>query len=119
LKNVHILPAVYDLKRKIRLIDEHKLFVLPSKREAMPQVILEAMSRGRITLASDTDGAKEIIKNNKTGFIFPSGNYKELAKLIVKSLNGNRFIENNAKKEAEKYSWKILIKHYLKIFKEK
>ena len=109
LKNIKIYPPIYDLKKKIQLIDEHKIFVLPSRREAMPQVLLEAMARGKIVISSDTNGGKEIIENNKNGFLFKIGNAKELADLIKKNIRGNRGIEKQAEKDAEQYSWDRLI----------
>lgn len=112
IKNVKIFPPVYNLAEKIKLIDEHKIFILPSIREAMPQVLLEAMSRGKIILASKTDGSKEIISNNLNGFLFEIGDYKQLAKLILENISGNKKISLNAEKEAKKYSWEHLINLY-------
>lgn len=118
LPNVRIYPPIYDLKRKIRLIDEHNVFVLPSKREAMPQALLEAMARGKICISSKTDGAKELIENGKNGFLFNIGDSSALADLIRKNLQGNRRIESNAVKTAKKYRWKALIKSYIELFEK-
>lgn len=112
LKNVKIYPPIYDLNKKIKIIDQHKIFVLPSLREAMPQVLLEALARGKIVIASKTDGAKEIISDKKTGLLFEIGDSEQLAELINKNINGNLKIQRNAEKEAEKYCWKVLIKLY-------
>lgn len=109
-KNVFFYPPTYELSQKIKLIDEHKILVLPSHREAMPQVLIEAMARGKIVLASNTDGAKEIISPNKNGFIFKEK--KDLKNLIIKNINGEKFISSNAKKDSKKYLWKDLIKKY-------
>ncbi len=117
LKNIEIHPPIYDIKKKIKLIDNHRIFVLPSKREAMPQVLIEAMSRGKLVLSSDTDGGKEIIKHGKNGFLFNIGNSGQLASLISKNAKGNKEIENNARKTSEEFAWKNLIKKYLEIFK--
>ena len=116
LKNVRIFPPIYNLKKKIQLIDEHKIFVLPSFREAMPQVLLEAMARGLVVIASNTDGANEIIINEKTGFLFKVGDSKRLAELISLNLSGNKTIENNAINESKKYLWQKLIKLYSSMF---
>ncbi|MFA5175684.1 MAG: glycosyltransferase family 4 protein [Candidatus Nanoarchaeia archaeon] len=116
--NVKILKPVYNLKNKIKLIDEHTIFVLPSKREAMPQALLEAMSRGKLVISSETDGGKEIIRNGKTGLLFKIGDYQELANLIKKNIKGNKTIQNNAKKEAKKYLWSNLVKIYQKLFEK-
>lgn len=117
-ENVEIKNPVYDIKEKIKLIDEHKIFVLPSKREAMPQSLIEAMSRGKIVISSNTDGGKEIIEYSKNGFLFEIGNAEQLVKLIQENLNGNRKIQLNAKKSSKKYSWKKLIKGYEKLIKK-
>jgi len=117
--NVSFVPAITDLKEKIKLIDEYKIFVLPSNREAMPQVLIEAMARAKIVITTKTDGAKEIINDNKTGFLFEINDFKKLAKLIEENINGNKKIQNNAKNQAKQYAWKTLIKLYIRLFKQK
>lgn len=117
-KNITFYPPIYDLKEKIKLIDEHKIFVLPSLREAMPQVLIEAMSRGKIVISSNTDGGKEIIEDKKNGFLFNIGDFEQLAKLIKSNLRGKKQIKQNAKKSAKKYSWQKLIKKYEELIKE-
>lgn len=118
-KNVNLLPPVYDLRKKIKLIDEHRMFVLPSKREAMPIALLEAISRGKIAISSKTDGGKEIVIDGKNGFLFEIGNYRELAKLIRDNAKGNKKIEKEAVKTAEKFSWRHLIPKYQKLFNKR
>jgi glycosyltransferase involved in cell wall biosynthesis len=112
--NARLSPPVFDLNKKISLIDRHKIFILPSKTEAMPQSLIEAMSRGKICISSSNRGGKEIIENNVNGFIFEIGNANELKNLITeislmkdKDLNKIRY---NAGKTAEKFRWKDLIK---------
>lgn len=117
--NMKILSPVYDLKKKIKLIDEHKIFVLPSKREAMPQVLLEAMARGKLVISSATDGGKEIIQNKINGFLFEIGDYHKLADLIKENIKGNKKIQNQAEKDSRKYAWKSLIKLYVHLFNAK
>jgi glycosyltransferase involved in cell wall biosynthesis len=112
LKNISFLSPVYNLADKIRLIDSHNIFLLPSKREAMPQVILEAMSRGKIVIASKTDGSQELIEHDKNGFIFPLEKEEELFSLINKNLHSNKKIKKQAENEARKYAWSKLIKQY-------
>lgn len=111
MKNVKILPPIYDLKEKINLIDSHDIFVLPSVREAMPQVLLEAMAREKIVITSNTDGGKEIIQDNENGFIFNIGDFASLAKIIQDNIGGVS-VQLKAGIDARNYSWKKLIKLY-------
>jgi glycosyltransferase involved in cell wall biosynthesis len=117
-KNIEIKEPIYDLREKIKLIDEHKILVLPSLRDAMPQVLIEAMARGKIVISSNTDGGKEIIEDGKNGFLFEIGNVEQLAQLIKKNIKGNKKIQESAKKSSKKYSWKTLIKKYEELLEE-
>ncbi|MEN7982578.1 MAG: glycosyltransferase family 4 protein [Nanoarchaeota archaeon] len=116
-KNIEIKKPIYNLKDKIKLIDEHKIFVLPSIREAMPQVLIEAMARGKIVISSNTDGGKEIIQNGKNGFLFEIGNAEQLTELIKKNIKINK-TGKNAMNNSKKYSWKKLIKKYKELFEK-
>jgi glycosyltransferase involved in cell wall biosynthesis len=119
LDNISFLSPVYNLLDKIKLIDSHQIFVLPSKREAMPQVILEAMARGKIIIASKTDGSQELIEHDKNGFIFPLEKEEDFFKLIRNNLNSNKEIRKNAERTSKKYSWQKLIKLYISLFNTK
>ncbi len=55
------------------------LVVVPSLRESYGRVIVEAMSFGRPVLASNTEGARELIEDLHTGFIVPTGDIAALA----------------------------------------
>ncbi|MBM3247160.1 glycosyltransferase family 4 protein [Candidatus Pacearchaeota archaeon] len=118
IENISLLEPIYDLKDKIRIIDTHQIFILPSKREAMPQVLLEAMARGKTIIASKTDGSQELISHNENGFIFPIEDKQEFFNLIKMNLIKNPKIKRQAEIESKKYSWGKLIKSYLILFKK-
>jgi len=104
-------PVIYDIREKIRKIDSCHIFVLPSKREGMPISLIEAMSRGKIVISSDTDGGKEIITDGQNGFLFKRGDTNQLANKIEHTLPHNLpKIANQAKKSVKIYSWDKLIK---------
>jgi len=67
--NITFYPPIYNIDNKITAYDSHKYFILPSIREAMPQALMEAMSRGSICISTNTDGAHEIIVPKTTGYI--------------------------------------------------
>ena len=105
---ISFIGPVCGLKKKIRLIRNSGIFVLPSKREAMPQSLLEAMALGKIVVSSGTKGGKEFIVNGKNGFLFYKNNEKELAKMLDYCMtNFNRLskIRLNAKKYASNLKW--------------
>jgi len=65
-----------------RFYAEADVFVLPSLHESYGRVIVEAMSFGRTVVATDTEGARDLIKDGETGFIVPVGDVQALADRI-------------------------------------
>lgn len=60
--------------------------VLPSTHEGFPNTVLEAMACGRPVIVSSAANAEGIVKENKTGFVFPTGNPDALANCLRKAL---------------------------------
>jgi len=119
-KSVQFIPPVYNLKDKIREIDSCEIFVLPSKREGLPISLIEAMAREKIVISSTTNGGKEIIKNNKNGFLFEIGNYRQLAKIVNKIMNMSekekKKIRREARKTAKNFKTKKIVDDLEKIY---
>ena len=59
--------------------------VLPSHGgEGVPNVLLESAATGRICIASDINGSRDVIEDGKTGFLFEAGNSHELTECVRK-----------------------------------
>ncbi len=87
----------------------------------MPVSLLEAFNAGLLVISSNVGGVPFMVEDKKTGLLFESDNYKELAdKMIwaVEHQEATKAMVVNAKKELTKYSWtevkKQLINIYLK-----
>ncbi|MBO9728341.1 MAG: glycosyltransferase family 4 protein [Chitinophaga sp.] len=48
---------------------EHHAFILPSRSEGLPLVVIEAMTAGRIVIASRAGGNAEVIEDGVTGYL--------------------------------------------------
>jgi glycosyltransferase involved in cell wall biosynthesis len=62
------------------------VFVLPSRRESLGLVLLEAMSLEKPVVAFDVDGPREIITDGKDGLLVKPDDVEGLAEAIVKML---------------------------------
>jgi len=85
-----------------QLMRECDLFVLLSKSEGCPTVVIEAMSLGRPVLMTDVNGAAELIEHMKTGVIAPCDPEKIaglLRKLIMEPDFRETIEKNLAKRE--------------------
>ena len=115
-KRVSFSEPIYDTKKKIKKLDSARIFVLPSKREGMPQSLIEAMSRGKIVIASNTHGSTEIIEDGKNGFLFKTGDAKSLSsKLNLAIRSKNQRLRQNAKKSVERFEWNKVAKTIVRL----
>ena len=101
------------------LMSQADFFVLSSKHEGLPTVLLEAMACEAFVIATDCGGSKEIMGN--TGLLVPKQNSQALANAIIKSisLSSQQIKDNNsfAKNRIEDvFSLEVSVKNWLKIY---
>ena len=60
------------------------IVVLPSYREGLPKVLIEAAACGRAVITTDVPGCRDAIEANKTGLLVAVKNSEELANAIEK-----------------------------------
>jgi glycosyltransferase involved in cell wall biosynthesis len=97
--------------------------VIPSIFEGFGLVALEAMSKGLLVIATDTDGLRGIINNGVNGYLVKYGENKKLAQLIIKGLTNpktsTRLVKNaEADTKQLKYSWSTTLKSTVKTYEE-
>ena len=67
--------------------DKSDIFVLPSRGEGVPHVIMEAMSRGLPVVASDVGGIPWIVQHGESGLLVRPGSSAELTQALVTLLD--------------------------------
>jgi glycosyltransferase involved in cell wall biosynthesis len=95
--HVHWHGAVQDLPKQLETID---VVVQPSLWEGMSLVIMEAMTAGKLVVASDTAGEGLII-DGKTGLLVPTGTTNALADVLEHVLNDKERFEDIGKNARE------------------
>ena len=60
---------------------------LPSYREGLPKVLLEAMACGKACVATDAPGCREAVRHGDNGLLVPIKNARALAAAIVRLLD--------------------------------
>ena len=63
-----------------------EVFVLPSREEMAPMVILQAMAAGRPTVATDNGGSAAVVHEGETGLLTPIGDEEALAEALGRLL---------------------------------
>lgn len=77
-----------QVQRYYNLVD---IFVYPRLSMRLTELVtplkpLEAMAQGRLVVASDVGGHKELIKHGETGYLFAAGNAQALSNIVISML---------------------------------
>lgn len=93
--------------------------ILPSYGgEGIPNALLETSATGRICIASNINGSKDVVVDGKTGYLFEPGNtdnlIKQVEKVIAMTGEQRRLMGLAGREHIEKhYDRNIVIKKYL------
>jgi glycosyltransferase involved in cell wall biosynthesis len=72
-------------KEPVYVFERCDLVALPSTgKEGLPNVLLEALAMEKPCVATRSYGMPEVVVDGKTGYCFPSGDFKALADAILK-----------------------------------
>lgn len=101
------------------------IFVYPRLPMRLTEIVtplkpLEAMAQKRLVVASDVGGHKELIRDGKTGWLFPAGDAEALAQTVLDALSqserwpevraaGRRFVE-------EERNWAVSVGRYMPVY---
>ena len=110
--------AVHDTAPYYAMAD---VVVLPSHREGLPTVVLEAQAAGKPVIGASATGIVDVIKDGETGLLFPVGDASALAKALARMLTnkalatrlglaGQELVRRDFRQEQV---WETLYKGYL------
>lgn len=103
----------------IKILDNTDVLILPSYSEGMPNVILEAMSRGLIIIATNV-GAVNLMVSKENGILIESPNPNLIEQAIREILKMTKeeilkMKKNSIDKVNKKYNWNSIIKNLISL----
>jgi len=122
IKKLSNLVKIFYTSNPIPYMKQADIFILSSKYEGLPNVLLESIALKKMIISSNCPtGPKEILLNGKAGLLFKVGNYKELSKKIIFYIKNKKKCEkmlNISNKEIYRFDYKINLKKYLHLVKK-
>ena len=83
-EQVTFVPNLRDFSAPLEAMD---IFCLPSLRQGLGTIMLDAMARGRPVIATGVGGVYSIIRDNETGLVVPPSDSSRLAERMLELLN--------------------------------
>ena len=115
--DIQLLGKIDNMARFYRSLD---LFVLPSYREGMPNVLLEAMASGLPCVATDIPGVREVIASGENGMLAPPQDVDRLATVLAELIRDEmlRHSLGRAARETivESFSLDVMANRYVGLF---
>ena len=98
------------------------IFVLPSRSEAFPNALLEAMAAGLPVVASAVGGILELVDDGRNGLLVPAGDPRALAdrlcRLMAEANLGERLGEQARRHVESRYSFDRMVAAFEKLYIE-
>lgn len=96
------------------------IFVLPSLREPFGRALVEALACGKPAIATNIGGPKDLIIDEKTGYLVQPGDIRQLAERMIVLLTDNDLageLGSNARRRIEEeYDWEVIASAYEKVY---
>jgi len=104
-----------------RILKKASVFVLPSYGEGLSNALLQAMAAGLPCIVSDTEENREVIHHGVNGLLFPVGDSRALAEILIQVLKDKYFASKLgliARESVKHLKYKTIIRMYLRVFSE-
>jgi glycosyltransferase involved in cell wall biosynthesis len=95
---------------------------LPSYREGLPKVLIEAAACGKPIVTTDVPGCREVVRDGENGFLVPVRDFKGLSDALCRLIESSELREQMGKRSREialaEFSSEHIIAQTLNIYKE-
>jgi len=103
------------------------VFVLPSHREGLPTVVLEAQAAGKPVVAASATGIVDLVTDGETGLLFPVDEVLALVEALAKLISDKALASKLARAGQEQVKrkfrqeqiWQALHREYLEVLQRK
>jgi len=129
---VRLLAARHPARDRIKLypsvpdprpfFEQASLVVLSSVREALPNVLLEAMAMGLPVVATAVGGIPDLVETDRTGLLCAPGDAKtlgeHLAALLADAPRRERFGRNARQRAVDGFSMTMMVRRHEAVFEQ-
>jgi glycosyltransferase involved in cell wall biosynthesis len=118
-EQVTFAPNLVDLFTSLSAMD---IFCLPSLRQGLGTIMLEAMALGRPVIATGVGGVYSAVRDNETGLVVPPSDSRRLAERILElledPLRARALADAGRRQVLEEFSVQRMVKETAELYRE-
>lgn len=111
-KKIDYVSFLGGRENAMEYIYSSDMFVLMSRSEALPLVILESMLLKTPVIASNVDGVPEMIEDGLSGLLFESNSVEEIVRAFTEMYNNPEARERYSEKASDIYWTRFSKRHF-------
>jgi len=99
----------------------HSIFISTTNVDNTPVSVIEAMAARCAIVSTDVGGIPDLLGNEKTALLVPPNDVDAMAGAVMRILTEDGLadrLSTNARREAEKYSWDIVLPQWEQLFEK-
>lgn len=116
---VHLTGSRNDVPQLLKLMD---VFLLTSRWEGLPRVVLEAMAAGIPVVSTSVGGVPEVVEHGQSGMLVPAGDIEGLAHHVLTLINepytARRIAETAQQRLTDEFDLAGVVSRYVQIYEE-
>jgi len=102
------------------VIKEACIIVLPSYREGLPTILIEAASVGRPIITTNVPGCREVVRDGVNGFLIPIKDHHVLAERIKTLMDEPKLMSSMGKKSQvlvrARFKYELILSQYINLY---
>ena len=106
----------------IELYRRSRALLVPSRFEGLGVAALEALACGTPVVATDTPGLRDVVRDNRTGYLVPFGDSQALAQsaitLLTDAERWKRFSRESVQYVQEHFAWERIVRAYASLIRK-
>ena len=112
-----IFTGRIDEDKKLQILDESEIFIMPSQWEAFGIAMLEAMARSNAIISTTTEGGQFLV-TKENGYLYKYGDVKTLAKHLeaLQDTKIRKAMQKANKEKAKQFTWDKIAKQVEELY---
>ena len=112
-ENITLIPWIAR-EEIFKIINKSKLYISTARYEGLPYSIIESLALGKACVVTDSDGNRDLVKNEINGYVVEENDVKTMANRIFALYNDSELLKKFEKESLLSFNTNFNIENNIK-----